>query len=322
MNIRKIILGAGILFLGAHSSLYAADYPTRPIRLIVPFAPGGNTDVAGRMIAEGMGKQLGQSIVVENKGGAGGSIGAGVAARANPDGYTILLASSALTIIPAIYKEVSYDIAKDFDPVGLAMETSLVLVAAPQVGVKTVDELIAAAQAKPGSLTYSSGGVGSGSHLTGELFTQVAKIKTVHVPYKGSGPATSAILSNEVNYTFTSLAAALPLVKSQNIVALAITSKERSPLYPNVPSSDEVGLQGFYGGDWLGLAAPAGTPKEAITRLNAALQQWLALPGTKEQLAQQGFSIKTSSPQEFRDLIGTELVKWKDIATKAGITAQ
>ncbi|CUJ65914.1 Argininosuccinate lyase [Achromobacter xylosoxidans] len=322
MNIKKIILSAGMLFLAAHSPLYAADYPTRPIRLIVPFAPGGNTDVAGRMIAEGMGKQLGQSIVVENKGGAGGSIGAGVAARANPDGYTILLASSALTIIPAIYKEVSYDIAKDFDPVGLAMETSLVLAAAPQLGVKTVDELIAAAKAKPGTLTYSSAGVGSGSHLAGELFTQVAKIKTVHVPYKGSGPATSAILSNEVNYTFTSLAAALPLVQSQNIVALAITSKERSPLYPNVPSSDEVGLQGFYAGDWLGLAAPAGTPKEAITRLNAALQKWLDLPGTKEQLAKQGFTIKTSSPQEFRDLIGTELVKWKGIATKAGITAQ
>ena len=321
---RTLIRTVGILVLALASSIpaLADEYPTRPIRLIVPFAPGGNTDVAGRLISTGLGALLGQAIVVDNKGGAGGSIGAGMAAKSAPDGYTLLLTSSALTINPAIYEKVPYDMVKDFEPVGLSMTTSLVLIASPSLGVKTMAELLAVARAKPGKLTFGSAGVGSGSHLAGELFNQIARVRTMHVPYKGSGPATAAVLSGEVDYSFTSLSAAAPLYKGGRVVALAITAPSPSPLFPSVPTADSAGLKGFDAGDWIGIAAPAGTPKAVIDRLNSALTKWLSQPATKEQLAQAGFEAKSSTPQEFKRLIESELVKWSRTAKLAGIKAE
>lgn len=325
MNTRRTLLRSMAvlaLALGAALPARAEDYPTRPIRLIVPFAPGGNTDVAGRFLAKGMGDILGQPIVVENKGGAGATIGAGLAANSPADGYTLLVTSSALTISPSIYKKVPYDMTKDFEPIGRAMVTSLALVSSLKLGVKNVDELLARAKANPGKLTYSSAGVGSGSHLAGVLFNQATHIEAMHIPYKGSGPATSAILSGEVDYAFTSQAAALPLVNSGKVTALAVTSKAPSPLFAGIPTVDAVAAKGFEAGDWIGLTAAAGTPKPIIDRLNKALVQWLADPKAQAQLMQAGFEAKPSSPEAFSSLIQSELKKWSETAKLAGIEKQ
>ena len=297
----------------------AQQYPTRPVRLIVPFAPGGNTDVAGRLIAEGIGASLGQPVVVENKPGAGAMIGAEFVAKSPPDGYTLLLASSAQTINPSLYAKVPYDIVKDFEPVGLAMTTSLVLVASNKSGIKSVDDLIAQAKAKPGKLTFGSAGIGSGSHLAGELFNQTAHIQTLHVPYKGSGPATAAIVSGEVDFTFTSQAGALGFFKEKQVVALAITGKTPSALFPGVPIIEAVGIKDYEAGDWIGILAPAGTPKSAVDRLNSELAKWLGKRETKERLAQAGFDARTSTPAEFGALVRSELVKWSRTAKAANI---
>ena len=223
----------------------AQQYPTRPIKLIVPFAPGGNTDVAGRLIAEGLGAGLGQPIVVENKPGAGASIGADFVAKSAPDGYTILLASDAQNINPAIYAKLPLDITKDFEPIGMAMTTTLVLVASKNSGIRSVADLISRAKANPDKVTYSSAGVGSGSHMAGELFNQVAGIKTLHIPYKGSGPATTAVVSGEVDLTYTSQAGAVQFFKERQLEALAITGMDRSPLFPRRGHHRVVGLQGL-----------------------------------------------------------------------------
>jgi tripartite-type tricarboxylate transporter receptor subunit TctC len=326
MKISRLKLGTSLILsislAVAPFTVRAQDYPTGPVKLIVPFAPGGNTDVAGRLIAQGLTTELGQTIVVENKPGAGASLGAGVAAKSRPDGYTLLLASSALTINPSLYKKLPYDMTKDFEPVGLAMTTSLVLVASNKLGVKSVAELVAKAKANPGKLTYGSAGIGSGSHLAGELFDQVAGIKTLHVPYKGSGPATAAIVSGEVDFTFTSQAGALPFYQDHQAVALAITGKAPSQLFPGVPTSEAAGVKDYEAGDWIGILAPAGTPKTVVDRVNNALAKWLSKPDTKARLAQQAFEARSGTPAEFGALIRSELVKWNRTAKAANIKAE
>jgi tripartite-type tricarboxylate transporter receptor subunit TctC len=319
---RHTILLVLLALVAAPSITRAQDYPNRPIRLIVPFAPGGNLDVAGRQIAEGLRGGLGQPIVVDNKGGAGGSIGAEAAAKSAADGYTLLLASSALTINPAIHQKVPYDIAKDFEPVGLSMVTSLVLVASNKLGIRSVADLIAAAKAKPGKLTFGSAGVGSGSHMAGELFNQTANVQILHIPYKGSGPATAAIVSGEVDLTFTSQAGALPFHKAQQLVALAITGKAPSPLFPGVPTIESVGVKNYEAGDWIGILVPAGTPKPVISRLNSELTKWLKQPETKARLAELAFEPRFGTPEEFGAVIRSELVKWNRTAKAANIKAE
>jgi tripartite-type tricarboxylate transporter receptor subunit TctC len=321
--VKKLVVLLGTLAIAAIPVAACAQaYPTKPIRLIVPFAPGGNLDAAGRLIAEGLKGPLGQPIVVENKGGAGGNIGADAAAKSLADGYTLLLASSALTINPAIYEKVPYDIVKDFEPVGLTMVTWLVLVASQKLGIHSVAELVAEAKAKPGKLTVGSAGVGSGSHLAAELFNQTVGVQTMHVPYKGSGPATTAVMAGEVDLTFTSQAGALPFYKSQRIVALAITGKSPSALFPGVPTIDAAGVKNYEAGDWIGILAPVGTPKSVITHLNSELAKWLNQGETKARLAQLGFEAKTSTPEEFGALIRSELVKWNRTAKSANIKAE
>jgi tripartite-type tricarboxylate transporter receptor subunit TctC len=319
----RLLLSVGVLLsVFVVGPSYADSYPSRPIRLVVPFPPGGNGDVAGRLIAKGMSEELGQTVVVENKGGAGGGIAAGYVAKSTPDGYTVLLTTSALTISPSVYRQVPYDMRKDFVPVGLALTTSLVLVTAPNLGVKTVAELVEKAKRNPGQLTFGSAGVGSGSHMAAELFNQAAQIKAMHVPYKGSGPATIAIVSGEVDYTLTSLAAAAPLVKDGKVVALAVTGKKPSALYPSLPTVESGGYKNFEAGDWVGLTAPVGSPPAAMSTLNDALRKWLAKPDTPNTLLAAGFEIKYGSAQEFEALIQSELTKWKQTAKLAGMTQQ
>jgi tripartite-type tricarboxylate transporter receptor subunit TctC len=290
--------------------------------LIVPFAPGGNTDVAGRLIAEGIGPGLGQTVVVENKPGAGASIGADFVAKSPPDGYTILLSSDAQNINPAIYPKLSHDIVKDFEPVGLAMVTTLVVVASNTSGIHSIADLIAQAKAKPGKLTYSSAGVGSGSHMAGALFDQVAHIQTLHVPYKGSGPATTAVVSGEVDVTYTSLAATVPFYQAHQLQALAITGMDPSPLFPGVPTTESLGFKGYEAGDHIGLLVPKGTPKNVVDRLNTELNKWLNKPETKARLAQMGFTPRTSTPAEYGSFIRSEVAKWDRTAKAANIRAE
>lgn len=306
----------------APSTAEAQEYPNKPIRLVVPFAPGGNADVAGRLIAEGLTAALGQPVVVENRGGAGGNIGADAVAKSRADGYTLLLASSALTINPAVYAKVPYDIVKDFEPVGLSMTTSLVLVASTKLGIRSVHDLIAAAKAKPGTLTFGSAGIGSGSHLAGELFNQTTHIQAMHVPYKGSGPATAAILSGEVDFTLTSQGGTLPFYKKQQVIALAVTSKTPSPLFPDVPTIEVAGVKEYEAGDWIGVLAPRGTPKTVVYRLTDALAQWVHQPDTRTRLAQMGFEARFGTPEDFGTLIRSELVKWNRTAKAANIKAE
>ena len=309
-------------FAAVPAITWAQQYPTRPIKLIVPFAPGGNTDVAGRLIGEGIGPGLGQSIVVENKAGAGASIGAEFVAKSSPDGYTILLSSDAQNINPAIYPKLSHDIVKDFEPIGLAMVTTLVVVASKNSGIRSIADLIARAKANPGKITYSSAGIGSGSHMAGELFNQVAQIQTLHVPYKGSGPATTAVVSGEVDITFTSQAGAAPFYKDHQVEALAITGKNPSALFPGVPTTESLGFKGYEAGDHIGLLAPKGTPKNVIDKLNAELNKWLIKPETKARLAQIAFEPQSSTPAEYGDFIRSEVAKWARTAKAANIKAE
>jgi tripartite-type tricarboxylate transporter receptor subunit TctC len=311
-----------IASLAAVSNVYAQDYPTKPVRLVVPFAPGGTTDVAGRLIATGLQSALGQTIVVENKPGAGGNIGADVVAKASPDGYTLLLTSSALTINPAIYDKMPYSITKDLEPVGLLMTTALVLVGSPKSNIRSVADLVTQAKAKPGSLTFGSAGVGSGSHLAGELFNQTAHIQTRHIPYKGSGPATTAVAGGEVDFTFTSQAGTLPFYQSGKVQVLAVTAKTPSPLFPGVPTVTASGVKGFEAGDWIGIMAPAGTPKAIVSRLSNELTKWVGLPETKKRLAELGFEPQTGTPQQFGDLIRAEITKWDRTAKAGSIKAE
>lgn len=305
----------------ASNAFSADDYPSKPIRLVVPFAPGGNTDIAGREIAKGIGDILGQQIVVDNRPGAGGSIGAAAVAKAPADGYTLLLASSALTITPAVIEKIPYQLS-DFDPVGLSMVTSLVLIASTKSGLKSVGDLLDRARKEPGKLTFGSAGMGSGSHLAGELFNQTANVKTVHVAYKGSGPATVAIMAGEVDVSFTSQGGSVSAFESGRVTALAITGKTPSPLFPKVPPIGAAGVQGFEAGDWIGLLAPKGTPPQALAKLNRALATWMAQPGTLERLSKYGFEGRTGTPEQFRTLLNDELIKWGRTAKLASIKAE
>ncbi|HXX01089.1 MAG TPA: tripartite tricarboxylate transporter substrate binding protein [Candidatus Acidoferrales bacterium] len=325
MNILKAMLRMLFVFVAFAASpvtAWAQQYPNHPIKLIVPFAPGGNTDVAGRLIADGIGQGLGQTIIVENKPGAGASIGAELAAKAPPDGYTLLLASDAQNINPAIYTTLHHDIIKDFEPVGLAMVTTLVLVASNSSGIHSVADLITEAKAKPGKVTYSSAGVGSGSHMAGALFDQAANIKTLHVPYKGSGPATTAVVAGEVDITYTSLAATVPFYKEKKLQALAITGKDPSPLFPGVPTTESLGFKGYEAGDHIGLLAPKGTPKNVIDRLNTELNKWLSKPETKARLEQLGFTPRSSTPAEYGAFIRSEVAKWDKTAKTGNIKVE
>ena len=299
----------------------AQDYPNKPVRLIVPFPPGGNTDVAAREIAKGLADLLHQQFVVENKAGAGGSIGATAVAKSAPDGYSLLLGSSALTITPAVYSKIPYQVS-DFDPVGLAMVTSLVLVASNESGLKTVDDLLARAKAQPGKLTYASAGIGSGSHLAGELFSQTVNITALHVPFKGSGPATVAVMGGEVDYTFTSQAGAVAGYEGRKLTALAITGKAPSPLFPGVPTIEGAGVKGFEAGDWIGVLAPAGTPPGIVKDLNAAITTWLKRPDTAARLSKAGFEGRGSTPEQFKMLIADELAKWGRTARTAQVKVE
>jgi len=301
----------------------AQDYPTRPITLVVPYAAGGGNDIMARTAADKMSPLLGQQIVVENRGGAGGSIATRQVAKSAPDGYTLGLGGTGtLAIDPTLYPNAGYDPRKDFAPIGLIGTSALVLVIHPSIPAHSVKELIAYAKANPGKLTFASAGVGSGIHLAAEYFRFQAGIEMTHVPYKGSAPALSDLVGGHVSMYFSSLPPAVALVKDGKLRALAVTGLQRSPVLPDLPTIAEAALPGFEAVLHYGIVAPTGTPKPIVAKLNAALQQAVTSDDMKRKLAADGTEPLTSTPEEYAADIDKEETKWSAIIKKSGAKAE
>jgi tripartite-type tricarboxylate transporter receptor subunit TctC len=310
---------AGAAGVGFASGAAAQNYPVKPIRLVVPFAPGGPADVIGRIIGQQLNIILGQSLVIENRGGAGGTIGARFAAMAEADGYTLMFANtSTLSINPAVYRHLDYDPAKAFAPVALIGTTSNIVVVNPNLPVKTIAELIAYGKANPGRLSYATPGVGTPPHLIGEMFKQRTSLDITHVPYKGGGSSTQDVVSGQVPLTFENPAISLPLVLAGQIRALAVTSDARNPRIPEVPTLSET-IPGFVSASFTGIVAPAGVSRAIITRLNAAINESLRAPAVQATLAQLAVDVKPGTPEEFAAFLATESVKWLAVAKAAKI---
>jgi tripartite-type tricarboxylate transporter receptor subunit TctC len=300
-----------------------SGYPSKPITLVVAFAPGGGTDTAARILAKELSAELGQPIVVDNRAGAGGAIGAASVVRAAPDGYTLLLGTgSELVVLPTVKAKRPYDVLKDFEPVAQIGAVSLVLVAHPSVQANTVQDLIALARAKPGQLTYASFGIGSTNHLIGEFFSSKADIQLLHVPYKGSAAAATDLISGEVKLSFDTVSVAMPLVQSGKLKALATLSPARSGLAPDLPTIAESGVPGLVTEGWMGVLAPRNTPAAIIDKLNKAITKVLQLPSVRDAFVERGVSIAIGKPEAFRDFIKAEVEKWTAVVRASGVQVE
>ena len=313
-----------LLFLALAFSgpLAAQPFPSQPIRLIAPFPPGGSVDIMARLIADPLAQQLNGKIVIENRSGASGNIGMELAARAKPDGYTIVLNTIPLATNQALFDKLSWDPVKDFAPIGMVATAPHVLVVPPKVKANSVADLVKLARASPGRLTYASAGVGTTFHLCGEMFKDSTSTFILHVPYRGGGPALLDTLGGQVDMSFPTLSAALPHVKSGNLRALAVTDTQRSSLLPDVPTLREAGVENFQFTQWLVLLAPAGTPREVVGRLNSALNGALNSRELREKFAQQGFDPFTTSPEEAGKFIAAEVQRFGKLIKTRKITAE
>jgi len=300
----------------------AQDYPVRPITLIVPYAAGGGNDVMARIVADKMAAALGQPIVVENRGGAGGSIATRAVAHAPADGYTLGLGGTGtLAIDPTLYPNVGYDPRKDFAPIGLIATSALVVLVHPSVPAKTIPELIALAKREDGKLTYASAGIGSGIHLGAELFASMAGVKLTHIPYKGSAPALTDLLGGHVAIYFSSLPPAIGLVKDGKVRALAVTGPERSKIFPDLPTVAEAALPGYAAVLHYGIVAPAGTPRSIVDKLAAALRVAIASPDVASKIAADGAEVMGMTPEEYAADIDREEAKWSEVVRRSGAKA-
>src|SRR5688572_1985 len=300
---------------------YGQDaWPTRPVRMILPFPPGGGTDILGRLIAERLSAGIGQPVVTENRGGAGGNVGAEAAARSAPDGYTIVLVAPSLAISPTLYSKINYDPVKDFAPISLVATVPNVMVTQASLPGQ-LQEFIAFAKAKPGALNFGSGGAGTSNHLAGELFNIVTGAKLVHVPYKGVNLAMQDVLAGNVHLVFIGIPAAAPHIKAARLRALAVVAPQRSKALPEISTVAEAGLRDFEVTTWYGVLAPAGTSKSVVNRLNAELVKIMHSSELKERLAATGTEPLTSTPEEFAGYIKREIAKWGEVIRKAGVKA-
>ncbi len=299
----------------------AADvFPSRPIRVIVPYAPGGNVDISARTINTALGEALGQSVVVDNRPGAGGNLGAAMVARATPDGYTLLVGSSGpLSVNPVIFSKLPYDSLRDFAPISTVQAVPLVMLASPNAGITSVAGLVKSAKARPGKLTMASAGAGTTNHFAIELFASMAGVKVLHVPYKGSGPALAELLGGQVETMVDQLAASIGYVRDGRLKVLAVTTAQRAAALPAVPTLDELGYKGYQAATLLGLLAPAGTPKPVIARLNAAVRHAMSSPAVSERFHNLGANPGASSPEEFGERIRSELAQWRALVNKLGL---
>jgi tripartite-type tricarboxylate transporter receptor subunit TctC len=294
-------------------------YPTKPIRLIVPFAPGGGTDIIGRAIAPHLGQALGQQVIVDNRPGAGTIIGAELAARSPPDGYTIFMGiNGTMAINPSMYRKLPYDPVKDFTPIGLLGVGPNVLVVHPSLPARNVKELIAIAKAYPGKLLFASSGTGGAPHLAGELLKSTAKIDMVHIPYKGAGPATIDLVAGHVQVMFAGLGAAIPHIRSGKLRGLAVASASRSASIPELPTIADT-LPGFEASTWFALFAPANTPREIIARLNTEVNKVMARKDVQQQLLAQGYETGTSTPEQLAAKLKQDIPRWAGVIRSAGI---
>jgi tripartite-type tricarboxylate transporter receptor subunit TctC len=316
------IAGATITGLAASPLICAQAYPARSVRVIVPFAPGGATDIIARLILQELSKQLGQQFYVENLPGASGNIGTGQAARAAPDGYTVLFAFSSHVTNPSMFDKVPYDPVRDFAPVTLAVTSPAVLTINPSVPAKTMEDLIALIKASPGKYSFGSGGTGTQPHLAGEQLRLSLGLDLVHVPHNGGGPALVSVLGGHVPMSFTTLSPAVPHIKDGTLRALAVTSRTRSQTVPDVPTMTEAGYPDIEGDTWVGVLVPIGTDPQIIALLNREIVKIVQLAGMKERLVQLGYEPVGTTPDEYGVQIRTEITKWSKVIRSAGIRTQ
>jgi tripartite-type tricarboxylate transporter receptor subunit TctC len=319
----------GLKFLIAATTLWAGmalaqsgSYPNKPIKFIVPYPPGGGTDVIARIVQEPLSSNLGQQVIIENRGGAGGSIGSEAAARSPADGYTVLFTLSSHTINPAIYPKLSFNTEKDFLPVVTIASMPQILVANPDFPAKNVKDVIDMAKAKPGTIAYASVGNGSPGHLAGAMMAGAANVKMTHIPYRGGGPAVTDVMGGQVPLLWVSIPAAANFVKAGKLKALAVSTTKRSAVFPDVPTMIESGFKDFEVDSWYAMFVPANTPKAAVDRLNAAANKVLASPEVKEKLLNQGAEAVGGSPEALGRVVKAELVKWDKVVKENGIKAE
>ena len=309
-------------FLFASSAVLAPTYPSRHITLIIPFAAGGSNDIVGRAIGKKLSEAWGQPVVVENRPGAGGVIGASVVAAAPPDGYTLLLVSSTFTINPAIKKSMPFDTLKDFTPVAFIARSPLLVTASNNLPVNSMKELLEIARSQPGKITYASSGPGSINQISAELIALSAGVKFVHIPYRGGAPALNDLLGGHVDIYVSSLPQVLQMVHTGQAKALAVTSLKRSPILPNVPTVDESGVSGFDSSSWWGIVGPAGLPPQIVGKLNAEIGKMLTAPELVRFLETEGAEAETMSPQQFGDLMRSETQRWIKVGREANISIE
>ena len=319
---RAAIFAAALLALAGAAGAPAQTFPSRPIRLVVGFTPGGGVDINARLLAGKLSEVLGQTVVVENKPGAGTNIANEFVAKAPPDGYTLLINTAAVAINMSLYKSVPFDTLKDFAPVGVFSDSQNVMVTAASKPYKTAQDVVAAARAKPGVLTYSSAGSGSTQNLTGELFKLKTKTDLLHVPYKGSAPSTTALMAGEVDLTFVNVPAILSNVKAGRLRALAVAGHKRTELMPDVPTLKEAGIQGVEVALWYGVLAPAGTPKEIVATLSNGIAKSARSPDLRQRLLDQGAEPVGGTPEDFAALLKEEVSRWRDVIRSAKLTAE
>ena len=311
------VLSGGAAF--GQQPVAATPYPTRPVRIVVPSSPGGGTDILARLLARKLGESLGQPFVVENRAGAGQALGIDVVSHATPDGYTLLMAASAIVLNQVLSKKTSYDTVRDFKPVSLVSTVSNVLVVNPALPVKTERELIVYAQSHPGALNYSSAGNGTSPHLSMELFRSMAGITMTHVPYKGSGPATVDLLAGQVQLSMPNILTVMPYIKAGTLRALGVTGPRRAGALPDVPTIAEAGLPGYESVQWYGVLAPAGTPAAVVSKLQAEIVRAVQSPEVQAAMASEGADPVGSSADEFAAFIRGEIAKWRQVVKTAGI---
>ena len=315
-------LGVSICALAAistHGPASAQSYPQKPVRIVVGVPAGGTTDVVARLLGHKLGELLGQQVVIENRGGAGGNIGAELVAKAPPDGYTLFLATiGTMAINPSLYSKMPFDTLRDFAAISQLTSMPQLLVVHPSVPVKTVKELIAYAKSRPGQLTFASGGGGTAIHLAGELFKTMAGVEMVHVAYKGGGPAMTELIGGQVSLMFDQILTALPHVQSGKLRGLAVTTGKRSPAAPQIPTIAEAALPGYAVTTWHGLLAPAGTPREIVNRLSSEAAKALQNPDIRDRFAAQGVDPVSSTPEQFSALMKSELEKWRKVIAASG----
>jgi tripartite-type tricarboxylate transporter receptor subunit TctC len=300
----------------------AQSYPVKPVRVIVPFPPGSGADITTRLVAPRLSETLGQQLVVENRAGAAGNIGAEVAARAAPDGYTLLIAPASIAISQTLYKKLPFDLVRDFQPVAMLASVPFLLVVHPSLPAKNVKELVALAKSRPGQINYASTGSGSSPHLTAEMLKLEARIDVVHVPYKGTPLAVTDLLTGQVSFMFANALSVLPQVSAGRLRALGITSAKRSATTPQLPTMAESGMPGFESGTWYALLAPSGTPREVVTRLSGDVARLTQNADLREKLAAQGAEALTMTPEQTGAYIKREIAKWGKVVRASGATVE